>query len=34
MPHFENGTMGENAVNGERAKSQFLDVSFVGTKSY
>ncbi|KAL2824074.1 hypothetical protein BJY01DRAFT_230567 [Aspergillus pseudoustus] len=25
MPHFENDTMGENAVNGERAQSQFLE---------
>ncbi|KAL4933711.1 putative pathogenesis associated protein Cap20 [Aspergillus undulatus] len=25
MPHFENSTMGENAVNGERAQSQFLE---------
>ncbi|KAL3437928.1 hypothetical protein BDV09DRAFT_139158 [Aspergillus tetrazonus] len=25
MPHFETGTMGENAVNGERAQSQFLE---------
>lgn len=26
MPHFENDTMGENTVNGERAQSQFLEV--------